>query len=129
DTLPDDRGRLTGRSAQLGRPPARDLDDEVEPVEQRPRELVPVGGETLRRARALGSRVASATAGTEVHRSDENEARWKDGMPLHARDGDRPVLQRLPKGLQRRPVELGQLVKEEHAAMRKGGLAGPRTRA
>ena len=50
-------------------------------------------------------------------------------MPLDARDGDRPVLQRLPKGLQRRPVELGQLVEEEHAAMRKGRLAGPRTGA
>ena len=58
----------------------RHRDHEVEPVEQRPRELVPVRGEASRGAGALGRGIAARSARTEVHRRHELEARREDDL-------------------------------------------------
>ena len=118
------RGRLTWRSTELGCARPRNLDDEIETVEQRPRELVPIRREPLRRAGAFGGRIAPPTAGTEIHRPDKDEPSRIDRVSLHAGDCDPPVLERLPQRLERRPVELRELIEKEDAAMRERRLAG-----
>jgi hypothetical protein len=78
---------------------------------------------------ALRRRIAAGPAGAEVHRGDEDEASREESLAAHAGDRDRPVLERLPQCLERRPSELAQLVQEEHAAVGEGRLAGARTGA
>ena len=51
----------------------------------------------------------------------------KSACPCDPRDRDDAVLERLPQRLERRPLELGQLVEQQDAAMREARLA--RTRA
>ena len=70
--------------------------------------------------------IAARTTGTQVHRGDELEARREDGAPGRRGRPRRPVLERLPQRLERRPLELGQLVEEEDAAVREARLAGSR---
>ena len=50
----------------------------------------------------------------------------KVSAALRAADGDDLVLQRLAQHLQHVLAELGQLVQEEHAAVRQADLARPR---
>ena len=122
------RRGLTRRSAELGRPRPRNLDDEVETVEKGSRKPVPIRREPLRRAGAFGGLVSPPTAGTEVHRPDKDEPSRKNRVSLHAGDCDRPVLKRLPQRLEGRAVELRELVQEEDAAVRERRLAGTRPR-
>ena len=115
-----------GPRRELLRPRPRNRHDEVEAVEERARELVAERREPLRRARALGRRVAAAGARTEVHRRDELEARREERLALHPCDRDDAVLERLPQRLERGPLELGQLVEQQDAAMGEARLARPR---
>src|SRR5579859_4510658 len=71
DARADGLRALTWRRCKLDSAHTRHRDDEIEPVEERARELVAVVGEPLRRATALRSRVASASARAKVHRPDE----------------------------------------------------------
>src|SRR5581483_9734410 len=100
-------------------------DDEVEAVEQGPRELLPEGREPLRRARTLLRRVAAGAARTEVHRRDELEPRGIDSSTLDPRHADDAVLERLAQRLERRAHELGQLVEQQHASVRQADLTRP----
>ncbi len=50
-------------------------------------------------------------------------------MPADPRDGDDAVLERLAQRLEHRARELGQLVEQEHAAVRERHLARARARA
>ena len=122
--MPHRIGGLARRSGQLDRARPRHRDDEVEAVEERARQLVPERGQSLRRALAVGRRIAAGAARTEVHRRDELEARREHRPPADARDADDAVLERLPQRLERGPLELGELVEDEHAAMSEADLAG-----
>ena len=126
DALADGRRRLRRAGRQLLGPRPRHGDDEVEPIEQRPRELVAERRQPLRRARALGGGIATPGAGAQVHRRDQLEAGREERQPLDAGDRHDAVLERLAQRLERRPLELGQLVEEQHASMREARL--PRTR-
>ena len=124
------RRRRLGRLArELCRPRPRDRHHEVEAVDQRARELVPEGREPLSRARAREPRVAPPTAGAEVHRRDELEARREDASPLDAGDADDAVLERLAQRLERGPLKLDELIEEQHAAVGERRLAGARARS
>src|SRR5207344_3200497 len=103
-------------------------EDEVEAVEQRAGELVAVAREPLRRAAALGGRVTAPAARAQVHRRDEHEAGRKDDASSGPRDRYEAVLQRLAQRLERRTLELGELVEEQHAAVREARLARPEVR-
>ena len=81
------------------------------------------------RAAALDCRVAAAAARAHVHRPDELEPRREDRVPADAGDRDDAVLERLPERLEDGARELGQLVEQQHAAVRERDLAGPRRRA
>ena len=127
------RDPLAHRCGRLGRPGGQLLgarpwhrDDEVEPVEEGTRELVPERCKPLRRAGALGRRVSPAGTGTEVHRRHELESSREERLALHPCDGDDTVLERLSKCLERRPLELGQLVEKQDSMMGKARLARTR---
>ena len=120
--------RLAGRAGELDGARPRHRDDEVEAVEQRPRELVAIGREPLRRALAVGGRIPTGAARAEIHRGDELEARREDGPPGHAGHADDAVLERLAQRLERGPLELRELVEHEHAPVREARLTRPRPR-
>ena len=58
--------------------------------------------------------------------ADELEPGREERLARRPRDRDDAVLERLPQRLERGPLELGQLVEQQHAAMREARLAGPR---
>jgi len=99
---------------------------EVEAVEKRARHLFPVGGEPLRRAATLDTRIPPRPTRAQIHRSYEHKAGGKDDPTGDAGHGDCAVLERLAQGFDRGPNELSQLVEQEHAVMREARLAGPR---
>jgi len=74
-------------------------------------------GETLAftGARPLG--VARQAAGARVHRRDNHAPRRQADAPGRARHQHLAVLDWHPQRLERRAVELGQLVHEEHATV------------
>jgi hypothetical protein len=102
------------------------VDDDVDSVQESARELVSVGGKPLRRAGAFGRRIASPAAGTEIHGPDEDEARREDRLPGGACDRDCALLERLTERLERRAVELGELVEEEDSVVREACFSRPR---
>ncbi len=120
--------RLSRRSCKLGCPRPWHRDREIEPIEKRARELLPICRQPLRRATALDGRIAASAARAHVHRADEHEASREERVPPDARDRHHAVLQGLPQRLENGTRELGQLVQEQHAAMRERDLARPRAR-
>ena len=68
-------------------------------------------------------------ARAQVHGRDELEAGREDRSAGDTRDRHVAVLERLAKRLERRPLELGELVEKEHSAVREADLARPRGRA
>ncbi len=124
--FPHDGRGLGATGSELGRSRARHGHDEVEAVEQRPRELVAKGRQALRRACALGSRVAAARARAQVHGRDELKPGREDREAGGPRDRDAAVLEWLAQRLERGALELGQLVQEEHAPVREARLSRPR---
>jgi len=106
------RRRFAGLSAELGRGRAWQREDEVEAVEQGPRQTLAIAGERLRRATAVETRIAACAAGAEVHRPCQLKSRREENAAVDAGDGDHAVLERLPERLERRPRELGQLVEQ-----------------
>ena len=84
---------------------------------KRARQLLPVRGKPLRRARALDGRDRRAAARAHVHRADELETGRKDRVTADTRDRDDAVLERLAQRLEDGARELGKLVQEEDAAM------------
>ena len=122
-------GRLARRAAQFRGARPRQRDDQVEAVEQRTRELLAKSCQPLGGALALRARVASPAARAHVHARDELEPRRKDRPSAHSRDCDLAVFERLAQRLENGPLELGQLVQEEHSAVREGRLTRSRSRA
>jgi hypothetical protein len=58
----------------------------------------------------------------QLHRRHEHELRRKGHRTRRPGDGHPPFLQRLPQRLQNVPLELRQLVQEQHAMMRQRNL-------
>jgi NAD(P)-dependent dehydrogenase (short-subunit alcohol dehydrogenase family) len=109
DPFPHDLGRVAAR-AELARAGARRHDHEIEAIEECPRELVPVGSKPLGGARALRGGIAPGAARAQVHRRDEQDSRREDALTLDAAHRQVPVLERLPERLERRALELPELV-------------------
>ena len=106
----------------------RHRDDEIEPIEQRPRHLLAVGRDALRAAATVGGRISPAPARTQVHRRDQTEPGRKQRVTTDARDRDDTVLERLPERLENRARELRELVEQEHSAVGKARFSRPRAR-
>ena len=130
DALAHGGRRLARRRRELDAAHARHREDEVEAVEERARELVPVAREPLRRAAALGRRVAAAAAGTEVHRRRPagTAPGRRRGPPARATE-TKPSSSGWRSASSAGRWNSGELVEEKHAAMREARLAGPQVRA
>ena len=114
--------------AELDGARPRQREHEVDTVEERARDTVPVTIELHRRARALRGRIAAGAAGAQVHRPDELEARRERRAAADARDRDDAVFERLPQRLEGGTRKLGELVEQEDAAVRERDLARARRR-
>ena len=111
------------RSAADGR---SHVDEEVDPVQQRPAEPAAVTSVILLGAAA--ARGARVTARARVRRRDEHEARRVERRLLSPHDDDAAVLERLAQSLQGVAGELRELVEEQHAVMGEARLARRRHR-
>ncbi len=129
DTRPHRVRALAAGGLQFARTRARDRHDDVEAVEERPREAVAVARDPLRRARALRTGIAARTARAQVHRSDELEARGEADAARRPSDEDLAVFERLPQRFEGRALELRQLVEQQDAVMREARLTRPQLRS
>ena len=121
------RTRLTrGRREEFGLAWRRNLELEIDAIEQRPGQAPAVAPDLVRRAMTAAVQVAEETAGAGIHRRHQLEARRKRGAARSARNGDLPGFERLAQRFQHAAIEFRQLVEKQHAAMRKGNLPGPR---
>ena len=59
----------------------------------------------------------NSAAEVKVERPHELEARREERLALRAGDRDHAVLERLSQRLERRAIELRQLVEQQHAAV------------
>jgi hypothetical protein len=99
---------------------------QVDAVEERPRQSPAVALDRRRAARTLAQLRAGPAARARVGRGDEQEAAREPQGRRRAPDDHLALLERLAQGLDRRALELGQLVEEQHAAVGQRDLAGPR---
>src|SRR5262245_37473703 len=121
-------GWLARWRCELGRAGSRHLDDEVEAVEQRPRQAFAVGAHPLSTAGAAEPRVAPSTARAEIHRPDQLEPRRIRHAATNACNGYEAVLERLSERFERAACELGELVEQQDTTVRETGLPGSRAR-
>src|SRR6187455_3632316 len=97
----DDGARIAiGRPRELRRGDRRNLDLDVDAVEQRPADLSLVALHGVGRTAAGNRRVAELSAGTGVHRCDELERGREVGLPRRPRHDDAAGLERLAKRLE-----------------------------
>ena len=80
-------------------------------------------------AAAFPVRVVVVAAAARVHRRHELEACRVAHAARRSGDGQDALLERLAQRVQCGPVELGQLIEEEHAMVGESGLAGNQVRA
>src|SRR2546422_4549569 len=73
-------------------------------------------------------RVPEIPAGTRIHRRGEHEAGGIAEAHRRTRDRDHPVFHRLAQHLEHVLTELGELVQEQHAAVRQAHLDRKSTR-
>lgn len=106
-----------------------DFQVDVQTVQQRTRQagLVAFPGE--RRAGAGAGPVTVVPARTRIGRRQQLAAAWVADRVHGAAHHDFAVLQRLAQRFQHVAREFGELVQEQHAAVRKAHLAGPRVGA
>ncbi|MEZ5978935.1 MAG: hypothetical protein R3F34_12020 [Planctomycetota bacterium] len=123
---PQDRVRRRSALARddVGGPWRLELDTQVDAVEDRPREPVPIAQHRAGRVAAAPRRVTEVAARTGVRGSDELEARGQLALGSRAHDRHGPRLERLSQRLDRLPSELRELVEEQDAEVRARDLAG-----
>ena len=110
----------------LGR--SLDVDQQVHPVEQRAAEPAAVAAQ-IGLAAAAPVPHAGEPARARVGGRNQHEPRRKHERRLAANDRHAAVLERLTQGLERRTLELGELVQKQDAVVGERGLAGPGRRA
>jgi hypothetical protein len=109
-----------GRQHQIGGADRLHFDVEVDAVEQRAGDLGLIVGGTARRAGAGEARISQMSAAARVHGGDQLDARGERHMRVGAGHRHGPGLQRLAQRIEHGALELGQLVEEQHAEMRRG---------
>ena len=97
----------------------------VDAVEQRSRQLGPVGVDGELRAGAGAQAIAEMATGTGVEGGHQHEVRGKNHRSPRAHHCDRALFEGLPKCLQGRAGEFEQLVEKEHAVVGERDFARP----
>ena len=106
---------LAGGQRGLGHRRYFDLD--IDAVEQRARQTLPIARDCIGRAAAGKARMTMVSARTRIHRGDELEPRREFGASGGPGDRDAPGLHRLAQGLEHPPIELGDFIEEQDATM------------
>ena len=106
----------------------RHAQPQVDPVEQRTGELLPVLVHTIGPAAAVATRIALEPARARIRGSDQGEPSRELDRAHRPGHDDAAILERLPQSLDRVATELGELVEEQHAVMCERYLAGPKVR-
>ena len=122
DSSPGCRRAGERRRTQLVLARPLDADEQVHAIEQRSAEAPAVAAQVALAANAAVSD-AGEPAGARIGRRDQHEPGREHQRPLSAYDRHPPVLEWLPEGLQRRTVELRELIEEQDAVIGEGGLA------
>ncbi len=102
-----------------------DRDHEIDPIDQRSRESPPIARERCVVAATIAAGRAVIAAGAGVGGGDELELRRELAGEIRARDPDDALLDDLAQGFEAAPIELRQLVEEQHAVVGERDLAWP----
>jgi hypothetical protein len=108
----DGRVRLARRGRpgrQLSRRERRNLELDVDPIEQRAGQLAQIARRDLRRTAAAAARVAAPSAWTGVHRGDQLAGRREIHLQGGARDRDAAGFEWLAQRFEDRAIEFGHL--------------------
>lgn len=130
DLLADLRARRAGRLAlQFPVGDGRDLDVDVDPVQERPAHLAHVFLNLGDRAVAVAPRIVAVAARARIQGGDEHEIRRKSRRGECPGNRHRAIFKRLAEDFERLAVELGQLVEEQDSVVGQGDFAGRGRRA
>lgn len=94
-----------------------DINDEIDAIEDRARELMAIGLDLISGAGTGVGWIAEVTTRAGIHSSDKHKIGGVGGMTANAGDGNGFVLERTAKGLKDRAGEFGKLVQEENTMM------------
>ena len=96
----------------------RNLDVQIDAIEQRTGDALSITLHLERAATAFAFQIAEISARTRIHGGDQHELGGKSHAARGARDGDFPVLERLAHHFQCRSFEFRQLIEKKHAVVR-----------
>jgi hypothetical protein len=105
-------GLAGGRADHVGGGDGRDIDADIDAIEEGTRDAALVIGATGVAALAGVAGRAGETAFAGVHRGDELEARWEGDARIGAGDHRFTALERLAQAIEHTGRELGQLVEK-----------------
>src|SRR5690606_8241456 len=104
----------------------RNLDVNVDTIEQRTRDLPHIFFHLRRRAMTRTPRVAAIPARAGVQGGNEHEIRGERGAGESAGDRHRAVFEGLAHDFERAAIELRQFIEKQHAVVRHADFAGGR---
>src|SRR5437016_2064899 len=92
----------------------RHFNVEIDPIEQRSGDPLPVTLDLTRTTTAFAFQVAEITARTRIHRRDQHEFAWESDAASCSRNGDASILQWLAHHLQSLAMKFRELVEKEN---------------
>src|SRR5436190_20143499 len=123
---------LTNCTGRFLRPLARHItvlnrwhfDVEVDPIEQRSGNTLPITLYLTRTAATFAFQIAEVTARARIHRRDQHEFARESDAAGCSRNGDPSILQRLAHHFQRGTMKFRQLIEKKHAVVRHADFTG-----
>src|SRR5207248_4379158 len=107
----------------------RHFNVEIDPIEQRAGDPLPITLDLARTTTAFAFQVAEITARTRIHRRHQHELAWESDAASCSRNGDASILQWLAHHLQSRAMKFRELVEKENAIVREADFTGVRNGA
>src|SRR5688572_7257346 len=98
------------------------MDDQVKAIAKRSGEAPAIFGDLCRSTAARATFGAEKSAGTWVHRGNQDEARGEDSRTGRAGDGHPSFLERLAQHFKDAAIEFRHLVEKQDAVMRERDL-------
>src|SRR6266550_7216179 len=100
------------------------FDVEIDPIEQRSGNTLPISLHMTRTAAALAFQIGEVTARTRIHRRHQYKFARESNAPGRSRNGNASVLQWLSHHFQSGTMKFRQLVKKEDAVVREADFTG-----
>jgi len=123
------RGFRWWRQCEIGSTDRRDIDMEIDAIEERPRDSSLVIDRAFRRPRARPRGVPQIAAAAWVHRRHQLHPCWIADVRRRPCHHHRPGFEWLAQRIEDAALKFGQLVEEQDAEMGEADFAGPGTRA